>query len=270
MNSFINNDKKPIGVFDSGLGGLTVLKNLMRDLPNESFIYLGDLINLPYGNKSSEGISNYALDCAQFLLSKNVKSIIIACNTASAVAYKKIKNISPVPVFDVITPCVEEIIKINKKKIAILGTQKTIDSNIYYNSIKKHINNITIYNIACPLFVPIVEEGLENTNISQSIIEYYLHDMRIENIEQLILGCTHYPILFDDLNNFFNNEINILHSGPLVSKKIKSFLPSNNQNKPSVEYYVTDLPEYFQKSGSKFLNKKIEDVKKIILSGNNK
>ena len=132
MNSFINNDKKPIGVFDSGLGGLTVLKNLMKDLPNESFIYLGDLINLPYGNKSSEGVSNYALDCAQFLLSKNVKSIIIACNTASAVAYKKIKNISPVPVFDVITPCVEEIIKINKKKIAILGTQKTIDSNIYY------------------------------------------------------------------------------------------------------------------------------------------
>ena len=263
-------DNRPIGVFDSGVGGLTVVNALVKYLPREIINYVGDTARVPYGNKSSECVSNYALDCTQFLLSKNVKSIIIACNTASAVAYKKIKNISPVPVFDVITPCVEEIIRINKKKIAILGTQKTIESNIYYNSIKKHINNITIYNIACPLFVPIVEEGLENTNISQSIIEYYLHDMRIKNIEQLILGCTNYPILLDDLNKFFNNKINILHSGPLVSKKIKSLLPSNNQNKPSVEYYVTDLPEYFQKSGSKFLNKKIEDVRKITLSRNNK
>ena len=116
MNSFLNNDQRPIGVFDSGLGGLTVLKNLIKELPNESFVYLGDLINLPYGNKSSEGVSNYAQDCTKFLLSKNVKSIIIACNTASAVAYEKIKNISPVPVFDVITPCIEEVVKNNKKK----------------------------------------------------------------------------------------------------------------------------------------------------------
>ena len=116
MNYFDSDDNRPIGVFDSGLGGLTVLQNLIKDLPNENFIYLGDLINLPYGNKSSQGVLKYALDCTQFLISQNVKCIIIACNTASAIAYKKIKETTIIPVFDVITPCIEEVLKFKKKK----------------------------------------------------------------------------------------------------------------------------------------------------------
>jgi len=268
LDSFLNNDNRPIGVFDSGLGGLTVLQNLIKDLPNENFIYLGDLINLPYGNKSSQGVLRCALDCATFLVSQNVKCIIIACNTASAVAYEKIKKIAPVPVFDVVTPCVNEVIKINKKKIAILGTQKTIDSNIYFSSIKKHIKTIQIYNIACPLFVPIVEEGLENTNISEAVVQYYLNDILNKGIEQLILGCTHYPILFSEFNKFFNNKVDILHSGPIISQKIKKYFRTKSSNKQSIRYYVTDLPKYFKKNGNKFLNQEIKKVEKITLGQN--
>ena len=196
----MNSATQAIGVFDSGLGGLTVLKYLLKFFPDENFIYLGDLAHLPYGNKSKNNIINYSLKCAKFLESKNVKAIVIACNTASACAYKAIKEQVAAPVFDVITPCIKKISLSDNKEIIILGTEQTIQSGTYSKLIKKINNKIIVHNKACPLFVPIVEEGLEGSSIANQIIDYYLKDIKVQKVETLILGCTHYPILIDDLN----------------------------------------------------------------------
>ena len=255
----------PIGVFDSGLGGLTVLKHLLEFLPNEDFIYLGDLANLPYGNKSQKNIVDYSIKCAQFLQSKNVKSIIIACNTASSYACNIIRESTEIPIFNVIDPCVEEVINSNVRKVAVLGTEKTVESNIYSNSIKINQPNVEVYNKACPLFVPIVEEGLEGTEIARSIIDYYLKDIKRKKVDQLILGCTHYPILIDDLKNYFGKSVSILHSGPIIAKTLSLSIEGAYKNKPKISYYVTDSPQRFEKYGSKFLSKKIDSVNLVTL-----
>ena len=259
------NYNRPIGVFDSGLGGLTVLKYLLEYFPNEDFIYLGDLANLPYGNKSEKNIISYSTKCAQFLQSKNVKSIIIACNTASSYAYDIISEFINIPIFDVIKPCVEEILNSKGKRVAILGTEKTIESNIYANSIKKRNQDIKVYNKACPLFVSIVEEGFEGTSIAQSIIDYYLKDIKQKNIDQLVLGCTHYPILIEDFKKYFGDSVSILHSGPIIAKILSSSFQDISEEKTlqTISYYVTDLPDRFKKYGSKFLSKKIHSPKLI-------
>ena len=256
-------DTRPIGVFDSGLGGLTVLKSLIKYLPNENFIYLGDLLNLPYGNKSKKSVLKYAINCTDFLISKNVKCIVVACNTASAIAYDQIKTVSNLPIFDVITPCVNEVIKLKKKHILILGTHQTIESNIYAKSIKEINSDFNVYNIECPLFVPIVEEGLENSKISASVINHYLNDIVEKSIDQIVLGCTHYPILSNDLKSFFNNKVDILDSGNILAQKMKKHFINNKNKIQSIEYYVTDLPKHFQKNGSRFLNNNIDNVTKI-------
>ena len=179
-NIFIDNkDDRPIGVFDSGLGGLTVLNDLAKSFPNQSYIYLGDLANLPYGNKSKNNIIKCSVSCANFLIEKNVKGVIIACNTSSSYAYKKLKDSLSIPVYDVINPCAESVSKSNLKKIAIIGTEKTIESNLYFDIIQSLNKKIQIYNVACPLFVPIVEEGLENSSIAISVINMYLKKLNL-------------------------------------------------------------------------------------------
>ena len=177
-----------IGIFDSGLGGLTVLKYLLKKIPHYNFIYLGDLANLPYGNKSQDRIVDYSIKCSKFLESKNVSAIIVACNTASSLAFHDIqKHISDIPIFNVIDPCVDMVGKSNSKKIGVLGTEKTIESDIYARSINKINKNIRIYNKACPLFVPIVEEGLEDSAIAMNTISHYLDKMKSEKVEKIIL-----------------------------------------------------------------------------------
>ena len=265
MISFKKNNS-PIGVFDSGLGGLTVLKYLLKAFPEQDFIYLGDLANLPYGNKSKNKIIDYSIQCSHFLESQNVQGIIIACNTASSYALKSVRKETSVPIFDVISPCVEKIANSKIKNIAILGTEKTIESKIYEHSINAINPKIKIYNKACPLFVPIVEEGLENTQISMSVINYYLNDIRKQKIEKIILGCTHYPILLESLNNYFNNDIEIIHSGPVVAEKAVALLRPNllmGSKDRTVSYYVTDLPNRFEKFGNKFLDDNIAKVKLV-------
>jgi len=256
----------PIGVFDSGLGGLTVLKYLLKTFPEQDFIYLGDLANLPYGNKSKDKIIHYSIKCSQFLESKNVQGIVIACNTASSYALKSVKAKTSVPIFDVVSPCVQKIANSEINNIAILGTEKTIESKIYSKSINAINSKIKIYNKACPLFVPIVEEGLENSKISMSVIDYYLNDIKKQKIEKIILGCTHYPILLESLNDYFNNNIEIIHSGPVVAERLLSLLELNLLKSPSnrtVSYYVTDLPSRFKKFGNKFLDDNIDKVKLV-------
>ena len=267
-NIFIDNkDNRPIGVFDSGLGGLTVLNDLAKSFPNQSYIYLGDLANLPYGNKSKNNIIKCSIRCANFLIEKNVKGVIIACNTSSSYAYKKLKESLPIPVYDVINPCAESVSKSGLKKIAIIGTEKTIESNLYFDIIQSLNKKIQIYNIACPLFVPIVEEGLENSSIAISVINMYLKNLKKLDIEGLVLGCTHYPVLIKLLKNYFNKPIKIFKSGKALADKYEEPVASthNKKNSVKIKYYVTDLPDRFVKYGNKFSFQKIKKVQLIKL-----
>lgn len=267
-NIFIDNkDDRPIGVFDSGLGGLTVLNDLAKSFPNQSYIYLGDLANLPYGNKSKNNIIKCSVSCANFLIEKNVKGVIIACNTSSSYAYKKLKDSLSIPVYDVINPCAESVSKSNLKKIAIIGTEKTIESNLYFDIIQSFNKKIQIYNVACPLFVPIVEEGLENSSIAISVINMYLKNLKKLDIQGLVLGCTHYPVLIKSLKSYFNNSIKIFKSGKALADKYKETGTSvHNKNNPvKIKYYVTDLPDRFVKYGNKFSFQKIKKAELIKL-----
>ena len=263
MNKAFDVKKKiTIGVFDSGLGGLTVLKYLLKMFPGTNFIYLGDLENLPYGNKSTKKVIECSLRCSKFLKKQNVDAIVIACNTASSCAYKIIKENFLIPVFDVINPCVKEISSIKDLNVAVLGTEKTASSNIYSELIMEKNPKAKIVNIACPLFVPIVEEGLDTTSLADQAIKYYLNKIKTENINKVILGCTHYPILLPKMKNFLGESVDIMDSGSHVAKSIKrSMLIKKNKQTSDVKYYVTDLPERFKKYGSIFLGSKIDEAR---------
>ena len=253
--------KLSIGVFDSGLGGLTVLKYLLKNFPGANFIYLGDLQNLPFGNKSTKRVIECSLRCTRFLLKQEVDVIVIACNTASSCAYESVKKEASLPVFDVIRPCVKEI-SINKNlRVAILGTEKTIKSEMYPKLIKLINPNAKIFNIACPLFVPIVEEGLEATDLANQAIEYYLNVLKKMQIDKVILACTHYPILLPKMKQFLGDRVKIVDSGYHVANLVKNKIGKSGLAKTAnIRYYVTDLPERFKKNGSIFLGQKINSV----------
>ena len=174
---------------------------------------------MPYGNKSKNNIIKCSVSCANFLIEKNVKGVIIACNTSSSYAYKKLKDSLSIPVYDVINPCAESVSKSNLKKLQLLEQRKTIESNLYFDIIQSFNKKIQIYNVACPLFVPIVEEGLENSSIATSVINMYLKNLKKLDIQGLVLGCTHYPVLIKSLKSYFNNSIKIFKSGKALADK---------------------------------------------------
>ena len=204
-----NTINQPIGIFDSGLGGLTVLKELKKQMPQEKFIYFGDTAHVPYGNKSPETIKKYCKEITNFLLTKNIKLIIVACNTASSTALKTIKkNAKTTPVIDVISASLQTIKTLqNIKKIGIIGTETTINSKSYYKQIKKENPKIEIISQACPLFVPIIEEGLFNHTIADKAAKMYLKKINNKQINALILGCTHYPIIKKTIKKNISNNI---------------------------------------------------------------
>ena len=262
--------KSPIGVFDSGLGGLTVLKALQKYLPHESFIYLGDTANVPYGNKSNETVIKYSKKILDFFISKNTKAVVIACNTASSVAYGELKKKYDIPIFDVVHPSVDFANHISKtRKICIIGTNSTINSHAYLNSFKKIKSNCSIMEIACPLFVPIIEEGWANTHIAKLICQKYLDSLNTTNIDTLILGCTHYSIMSHSIKNVINQNIKLVFSGETVGIKLIEFLKRNalinKHNQSSVEFFVTDYPQKFNELAEQFLDQKLNSIKCIKL-----
>ena len=262
------NKNSAIGIFDSGLGGLTVLKKIQQLLPNENYIYFGDTAHLPYGSKSHECIIEYSEKIVKFLISKNVKAIIIACNSASSVAKDIIQAQTNIPIFEVISPAVESAVQMTKNnKIAVIGTEATISSKIYSKKISKINTKIKTQEISCPLFVPIIEEGLEHFDFTRQIVQLYLNLVIDLNIDTLILGCTHYPIIKDQLSNILPDNISYISSGSPVGEWLKQYLFKNKllntNNSSSINFYVSDAPEKFQKLGSKFLNNQITDIKLI-------
>ena len=267
----MNENKKSIGIFDSGLGGLTVLKELKQKLPKESFIYFGDIKNLPYGNKSHKSILSYSYKISDFLFSKKIKSIVIACNTASAIGYEKIDKLFKVPIYNVIDPCVDRAIQTTKTNhIAVIGTEATINAGTYQKKIHKINKKVNIISKACPLFVPIVEENLIKEKFAYDIARYYSQKIKKSDVDTLILGCTHYPFINNLISQAVGKKIKIISSSKVTAEHIKKQLSERmllNSNKAygNDQFYVSDEPQKFNYLAQVFLNNKSIKVKKIVL-----
>lgn len=263
-NTFLNKSPKTIGIFDSGLGGLTILKQLQVDFPHNKFIYCGDTAHLPYGTKSKQSIEKFSSNIVNFLISKGADIIIIACHSASSVAINHLTNNFSIPMLEVISPSINSaIIHTQTHSIGVIGTHTTITSNTYLNKIKKINNQIIVHEISCPLFVPIVEEGLENTVLSDMTVKLYLDSINTLDIDTLILGCTHYPILITDIKRVINDNIFIIDTGASISSQLSALLSDctlAKNHKPDHEYYVSDMPYRFHELASKFLDHKVDNV----------
>ena len=242
------NLSKPIGIFDSGIGGLTVLRELKKLLPNESFVYIGDTAHVPYGNKSNDSIIKFSKKLTNFLVEQhNVKLVIVACNTASSIVINDLNKSFSVPFIDVISPLKSYLLKPNNEfiqNIGVIGTHNTISSNAYYKFLKEININFKIISKACPLFVPIIEEGLAGHKVSKIMIAEYLDSIIKNNIHALILGCTHYPILLNQISSYLSKDIKIINSAYVVAKYTKEYLNENaepNQMESTTKLYLTCL-----------------------------
>lgn len=257
-------NNQAIGLFDSGLGGLTVASAIKQILPEEELIYFGDTAHLPYGDKSSSSIIHYSQKIADFLLSKNVKVILIACNTASAVAYKFLKEYvgDRAIVLNVIDPVVNYISEnYSNSKVGVIGTKGTINSNTYQRKIKDKNAGVKLFSKATPLFVPMIEEGFIYDNISNAIISSYLSVNELKDIDSLILGCTHYPIIKNQIRKFYDFKVDVVDSARIVASYLKNELSEkdilNDKRKSNHEFYISDYTQYFEVIAKMFFEKKI-------------
>ncbi|MBC8266568.1 MAG: glutamate racemase [Flavobacteriales bacterium] len=256
--------KFPIGIFDSGIGGLTVAHALKEKLPNESIIYFGDTEHLPYGEKSAEALRNYSKRIAKFLLEKNCKCIVIACNSASSVAFEIIKKtVKNIPVFNVIDPVIEKVANsCNACKVGVIGTKATISSNIYKSKINAKCPKAIVSALATPLLAPMIEEKFIGGDISKKIIANYLSNKKLHGIDQLILACTHYPLIYKEIRDYYKGEISVINSTNIVAEHIATELKDKNllneTQKRERHFYVSNYTKAFEKSAKFFFQ---EDIK---------
>lgn len=262
--------EQPIGVFDSGLGGLTVLKAIHELLPNESTIYFGDTGRTPYGTKSPDTIIKYSQQISRFLLEKKVKMIVIACNTASAHAFDVVRSQVPVPVIEVITPGAEAAANATvNQRIGIIGTRGTVNSGVYVRAVRAaSSDDPVIIQQACPLFVGLAEEGWWDHDITSAIASEYLKPLKEAGIDTLILGCTHYPLLKPAITKVMGQDVHLINAGSKVAAKVESVLKSLGQLNPGRvlprhTYYTSDDVTQFQQLGSAFLDRPIEATGRV-------
>jgi glutamate racemase len=262
----------PIGVFDSGIGGLTVAHTISKLMPNENIIYFGDTAHLPYGDKSPDLIHSFVEDISKFLIrEEQCKSVVIACNTASATSYEFLrdKHLGNVPIFNVIDPIVEAVSKDKKiKKVGLIATKTTIESGVYQEKLRRRNPQVKIEALATPLLAPMIEEGFSQDKISQTVIENYLSNPKFKDIDALILGCTHYVLIADEISEFFKGKVKLFDSTDILAFKLKDIL--ENENMLSEEkirenkFYVSDLTKGFKESASRFYGKDLKlELKKL-------
>jgi glutamate racemase len=269
--NFMTNPNSPIGLFDSGVGGLTVASALRLTLPAEQLIYFGDTAHLPYGDKSKDTIINYSIEITKFLLSKGCKVILIACNSASSNAYLEVKDFvgEKAMVMNVIDPVIDYVTQEKEVcNIGVIGTKATINSGTYSNGIKKLKPGIEVSSLATPLLVPMIEEGFIFDDISNAIVRSYLSRKELQGIDSLILGCTHYPIIKNQISRFFNFEVNVFDSAKIVAEKLRDELTKKQllrtEKASGHEFFVSDHTEYFEIIARMFFGEKI-DLNKIKL-----
>lgn len=268
-----SNDKAPIGIFDSGIGGLTVVQSVMKQLPGEDIVYFGDTARVPYGIKSAETVKEYALQITDFLIKKKVKLILIACNTVAASAEADVRiRANGVPVLGVVEAGAKIAANSAKKHnlVGVIGTLATVGSNAYENAIKGLDPNISVFSKACPLLVPLAEEGWTDNEVARRTVEIYLEDFRQKPLDALILGCTHYPLFKDTLRKVIDNpDTQIIDSADSIADMAFDLLSAkkllNSQESGKFECYVSDKPQRFQILAERFLGKPINRVEVVNL-----
>jgi glutamate racemase len=250
--------EQPIGIFDSGVGGLTVAHAIKQMLPNESLIYFGDTAHLPYGDKSAESIKTYSRRITEFLLEHKAKVVLVACNSASASAFDTLKNEfgEQTILIDVIDPVVEYLGTRNFSKVGVIGTKRTISSGTYATKLKEKSPGTIVISLATPLLVPMIEEGFIFDDISNAIIRAYLSDQSLTGIQALILGCTHYPIIKNQISKIFNFDVEVVDSARMVSVILRDTLEKNNllneKGKVKDQFFISDYTPYFEKIARMF------------------
>lgn len=264
----MTNDR-PIGVFDSGVGGLTVVRALTRRLPHENIVYFGDTARVPYGPKSPQVVRDYAAQDTEILLKHSVKLIVIACNTVSAVALDVVQKRARVPVVGVIIPGAEAAVRASRtKRIGVIGTAGTIRSQAYENAIRQVDAGMEVFSRACPLFVPLAEEGWMDHKATEMITREYLFPLTLEKIDTLVLGCTHYPLLTNVINQVLKGSVTLVDSGEATAVVVEEVLDRNGLRnpstlKPNLSFTVSDIPHSFAEIGERFLGQKLGIVRKI-------
>jgi glutamate racemase len=262
----------PIGLFDSGVGGLTVLREVVKQLPNESTIYFGDTARVPYGSKSRDVISRYSFEIAQFLLQEKVKMIVVACNTASAFALTALRARLDIPIIGVIEPGAHAALSVTKTgRIGVIGTEGTIESHAYSEAIHRLKAEAQVFGQACPLIVPLVEEGWTDKPVALEIVKEYLVPLLTNNIDALVLGCTHYPLLKHVLSRVTGPGVRLIDSAEetarMVGRQLKDLRLEAPAGTPVLRrFFVSDAPEKFEKVGQRFLGQQIPGVKRVDIS----
>ncbi len=259
--------RAPIGVFDSGLGGLTVVRALRRLLPSEEILYLGDLAHLPYGTKSTAEIRRLSSVCAAFLLKKKIKALVIACNSASSVAFKLLSQKLPIPVLDVISPAVEAALAASRnQRIGVIATNATIESGSYARSLESRCADAEYFLKPCPLFVPLAEEGWLNDDVSLGAARKYLAAIKKKGVDTLILGCTHYPLLGKVIAKVMGPRVHLVDSAVPTALRLKALLEKKGLLYPKsrrapLRIFVTDFVRNFSRIGEAFLGERLRVVK---------
>jgi glutamate racemase len=264
---------RPVGVFDSGIGGLTVVRELLRQLPHEHLVYFGDTARVPYGNKSPETVRRYSREILAFLQGRGVKMVVVACNTASAHALEELQRLAPVPVEGVVGPGARAAVRASRTgRIGVIGTVGTMKSGAYARAIRALAPDSHVVQQACPLFVPLVEEGWLDHPATRLIAQEYLAPMKGQGIDALVLGCTHYPLLKPLLHEVLGPDIALIDSAEETAKAVAAELTASGiANDPKerglAQFVVSDVPEQFERVGAAFLGERVKDVETVVLGG---
>lgn len=256
-----------IGIFDSGIGGLTVLRAINRLFPEERLVYLGDTARVPYGTKSPATVLRYARQAAEFLLGQHIHLLVVACNTASAVSLEQLCFELPIPVIGVIEPGARGAVEATRNgRIGVIGTEGTIQSGAYVRAIRQLAPQAEVSTIACPLFVPLVEVGWADHQMAQLAASEYLAPLQDNRIDTLVLGCTHYPLLQPTLAKVLGPEVTLVDSAAATALAVQPFVSGRESaGNGSVQYFVTDAPQRFCRIGGEFLGKELTDVQQVVL-----
>lgn len=255
---------RPIGIFDSGVGGLTVFREICRLLPSESLVYLGDSARVPYGTKSPQTIIRYSLEAAQHLVERDIKMMVVACNTATAAALPALQERLSIPVVGVIEPGARAAVEMTRGKIGVIATEGTVKSQAYTRAIKSLRPDVEVIESPAALFVPLAEEGWGNTHVAREVAEIYLSPLIDAGIDTLVLGCTHYPILRGTIEKVVGEKVRIVDSAETVARRVRELLPDTPPSGPAEYHFlVTDAAERFRHIAGEFLERDLERLELV-------
>jgi glutamate racemase len=255
----------PIGVFDSGVGGLTVFREISRALPHHPLVYLGDSARVPYGTKSPQTVTRYTLEAANHLMQRGVEMLVVACNTATAAALPILEEKLPIPVIGVVEPGARAAVSRTRGRVGVIATEGTVKSRAYTKAIKRISESVEVIESPAPLFVPLAEEGWANTHVAREVAEIYLGPLIDAGIDTLVLGCTHYPILRGTIEKVVGDKVEIVDSAETTAQAVKAAIGASTNGEPEYHFLVTDAEDRFRRIAAEFLEHQIENLELVTI-----